>query len=154
MIETPQIVETEGQETAAIRFRIPKAEMQEAFGQGVPELLGAVEEQGAEVVGPVFAHHFRMDSEIFDFELGVPVSAPVEPRGRVVPGKLPPRKVARTIYQGPYEGLPNAWAEFQEWVEEEKLPWRPDIVERYVVTPDGEPDPGKWRTELERPLFD
>jgi hypothetical protein len=37
-----------------------------------------------------------MSPDIFDFELGVKVSTPVKPTGRVKPGELPAAKVART----------------------------------------------------------
>lgn len=154
MIETPQITHTEAQETAVIRLKIPKAAMQEAFGPAVGELMAAASEQGVEVVGPVFAHHFRMDPAVFDFEVGVPVARPLAPMGRVEASSLPAMKVARTTYRGPYEGLPQAWGRFHEWLERERLRWRSDVVERYLVQPDSDPDPAHWRTELVRPLDD
>lgn len=154
MIETPEVTPTDAERTGVIRFRIPKEKMQEIFGPAIRELMEVAGTQGVDVVGPVFAHHFAMEPEVFDFELGVPVAEPLEPSGRVEPGELSAMKVARTTYHGPYEGLPDAWGEFHQWIEGEDLPWRPDIVERYIVTPDGEPDPTKWRTELVRPLVD
>ena len=54
-----------------------------------------------------------MTSENFDFEICVPVSAPVVPVGRVKPGTFPAVKVARTIYCGAYERLGEAWGEFK-----------------------------------------
>ena len=53
-----------------------------------------------------------MSADTFDFELGVEVSTPVKATGRVKPGELRAAKVARTVYRGPYEGLPAAWGEF------------------------------------------
>ena len=70
--------------------------------------------QGVEPVGAVFAHHLKMTPDTFDFELGVKVAAPVKATGRVKPGELPAVKVARTVYSGPYEGLPSAWVEFDQ----------------------------------------
>ncbi len=57
-----------------------------------------------------------MSPDTFDFELGVKINAPVKITGRVKPGELPAAKVARTIYSGPYEGLPSAGAEFGKWI--------------------------------------
>ncbi len=86
--------------------------MMKAFGPAVGELMAALAAQGVEPVGAVFAHHLKMSPDIFDFELGVKVSSPVKAAGRVKPGQLPAVKVARTVYSGPYEGLPSAWDEF------------------------------------------
>jgi effector-binding domain-containing protein len=78
--------------------------------------MAAVAAQGIAPAGPVFSHHFKMDPEIFDFEVGVPVPKAVSPAGRVSPGELPSRTVARTVYHGPYEGLGAAWGEFDAWI--------------------------------------
>jgi effector-binding domain-containing protein len=106
------------------------------------------------MTGAVFAHHLSMDDpKTFDFELGVPVSSRVSPRGRVEAGERPVTRVAQTVYHGPYEGLPEAWGKFHEWVKSSGHEWASDIWECYVVTPDSEPDPANWRTQLNRPLL-
>ena len=102
--------------------------------------------------GPVFSYHLRMDPGIFDFEIGVPVTKPVAPVGRVQPGQLPATKVARTIYRGPYEGLGAAWGEFGAWIKAQGHKPAPDLWECYVVGPEASPDPANWRTQLNRPL--
>jgi len=35
---------------------------------------------------PVFSHHFKMDPDTLDFEIGVPVTKPVSPAGRLKTG--------------------------------------------------------------------
>jgi effector-binding domain-containing protein len=94
-----------------------------------------------------------MDPEVFDFELGVPVTRAVEPSGRVIPGKLPAARVARTVYHGPYEGLGAAWGEFEQWITAAGHSPAPDLWEFYVRGPESSPDPADWRTELNRPLL-
>jgi effector-binding domain-containing protein len=116
MLAAPEIIMTNVQEAAVIRLTIPRSEMMKVFGPAVGELMAALAAQGVEPVGAVFAHHLKMSPDIFDFELGVQVSAPVKATGRVKPGQLPAVKVARTAYSGPYEGLPSAWGEFDKWV--------------------------------------
>ena len=93
-----------------------------------------------------------MSSDTFDFELGVKVSAPVKAAGRVKPGELPAAKVARTVYSGPYEGLPSAWGEFNKWLEANGYEQAENLWELYSVGPQSSPDPANWRTELNRPL--
>ena len=111
MIATPQIIQTSVQDAAVIRLTIPRSEMRKVFGPAVGELMAALAAQGVEPVGAVFAHHLRMPPDTFDFELGVKVAAPVKAAGRMKPGQLPAVKVARTVYSGPYEGLPSAWGD-------------------------------------------
>ena len=96
MIETPRIVETEAQATAAIRLVIPRAEMPKVFGPGIGELMAAIAAQGLAVTGPVISHHMRNPTDTFDFEICVPVSAAVTPVGRVHTSARKPHYAAPT----------------------------------------------------------
>lgn len=153
MIDTPQITRFAGQSAAVIRFTIPRAEIRNVMGPAIGEVMAAVAAQGISPAGPVFSHHFRMDPEIFNFEVGVPVATPVSPVGRVKPGELPAATVARTIYHGPYEGLGAAWGEFGAWIAANGHKPGPNLWECYVAGPESSPDPANWRTELNRPLI-
>lgn len=152
MLDKPEIVTTESRRTAVIRLTIPREEMRNEMGPAIQELMGAVAAQNIAPSGPLFSHHFRMDLEVFDFEVGVPVSAPVTATGRVQPGELTAREVARTTYRGPYEDLGSAWGEFGEWIESEGHTPAADLWECYVSGPETGEDPSTWRTELNRPL--
>src|ERR1700758_3030772 len=116
MLATPEITTTNVEEAAVIRLTVARSEMMKVFGPAVGELMAAITAQGVEPVGAVFAHHLKMSPDTFDFELGVKVTSPVKATGRVKPGELPAAKVARTIYHGPYDGLPSAWGEFDKWM--------------------------------------
>src|SRR5207248_2700130 len=115
-------------------------------------VMAAVGAQGIGPTGPVFSHHFKMDPNVFDFEVGVPVTKPVTSVGRVHPSQLPAVRVARTNYRGPYEGLGEAWGEFCQWIETNGHTSAPNLWEFYVKGPESGPDPTKWCTELNRPL--
>ncbi len=154
MIDTPHITQSEPQTTAIIRFTIPRAEIRNVMGPGMAELKAAVAAQGITPAGPMFSHHHRMDPDTFDFEIGVPVTQPVAPAGRVEPGQLPAAKVARTVYRGPYEGLGTAWGEFSALLAANGHTPGPNLWELYVAGPESNPDPATWRTELNRPLLD
>ncbi len=108
MLDTPRIVRTDAQLTAVIRLTIPREEIRKVMGPGIAEVIAAAAAQGIGPAGPLFSHHSRMDPDTFDFEIGVPVRAPVSATGRVKPGRLPAATVARTVYHGPYEGLGQA----------------------------------------------
>ena len=69
------------------------------------------------------------------------------------PGTLPAVKVARTVYQGGYEGLGGAWGELMRWIEAQGHTAATDLWECYLAGPESGPDPSAWRTELNRPLI-
>lgn len=152
MLDTPQIIDTTAEEAAVIRLTIPRNEMMKQFGPAVAELFSVLASQSVRPIGAVFAHHLTMSPGMFDFELGVVVTAPVKTSGRVKPGQLPSARVARTIYTGPYEGLPSAWGEFDAWMKANGLSKADDLWEVYSVGPQSTPDSSTWRTELNRPL--
>jgi effector-binding domain-containing protein len=152
MIDTPIITQSTARHTAVIHLTIPRNEIQLAMGPAICEVMAAVAAQGAAPAGPVFSHHFKMDPETFDFEVGVPVAAPVVASGRVKPSELPAATVAQTIYQGPYEGLGAAWGEFCGWLKANNHATAPNLWEFYVSGPESSPDPSNWRTELNQPL--
>jgi effector-binding domain-containing protein len=152
MIDPPEILKTSTQTTAIIRLTIPRAEIRTVMGPGIGELMATLRAQGIAPAGRWFTHHFKMDPEVFDFEIGVPVTAPVVPAGRVTTGHLPAATVARTVYHGPYEGLASAWGELEAWITDHGHTSAPSLWETYVTDPSANPDPTTWRTELTRPL--
>ncbi len=154
MLDHPHVTHSDRQETAVIAFTIPRSEIRNVMGPGIAELMAVVTALGVGPTGPWYSYHRRLDPELFDFEIGVPVSSPVTPSGRVLAGSLPSAKVARAVYLGPYEGLGAAWSEFGAWITEHGDAGRGDIWERYLVGPESGPDGTAYRTELNRPLLD
>ncbi|MEP7313711.1 MAG: GyrI-like domain-containing protein [Pseudomonadota bacterium] len=152
MISAPLIVQTSVQEAAVIRLKVLRSDMMKLFGPAVGELLSELHAQNIEPIGGVFAHHYRITSDTFDFDLGIKVSAPVKESGRVKRGELPAAKVVRTIYSGAYDGLPGAWDEVNAWIKINGLDQAGDLWELYSVGPQSSPNPADWRTELNRPL--
>ena len=77
-----------------------------------------------------------------------PVSRAIKPEGRVINSKLPAVKVVRSVYQGPYEGLAQAWPALQEWVRDNGHGETGRFWERYLNNPDEVKSPSEYRTEL------
>jgi effector-binding domain-containing protein len=152
MIESPQIIQTSDQLAAIIPITVPREQIMEVMMPGLNEIMAAVKAQGIGPAGVWFTHHLRIEPEIFDFEICVPVTAPVKPVGRVIPGVWPGMKVIRTVYHGSYEGMGDAWGEFESWIEAQDLKGTQDLWERYLVGPEVGPDGSLYRTELNRPL--
>src|SRR5688572_11891953 len=152
MIDEPKIIDTTTQKAAVIYLTIPREKIGEVMGPGHNELMSTLKAQGITPAGPWFSHHFRMDPNVFDFEIGVPVSSEVTASGRVKPGELPATKVARTTYHGGYEGLGPAWGEFEKWLKDNGHAAASDLWEVYTAGPETGNDSTLYRTELNRPL--
>ncbi|HLJ56620.1 MAG TPA: GyrI-like domain-containing protein [Chthonomonadaceae bacterium] len=152
MIEPPQVVETVAEHNAHVHLTIPREEIATVMRPGLQQVISALMEQDVEPAGPWYTHHLRMRPDTFDFEICVPVAAPIEPSAGVEPGELRAATVARTVYHGAYEGLGAAWAELMEWIQAHGHAPAEDLWERYLVGPESSPNPDDWRTELNRPL--
>lgn len=152
MITKPEIATTDEQVTASIHLVVPGHEMPEHMDPAIQELYGTLAAQGVEPTGPLFSYHHRMPSDTFDFEIGVPISGAFQETGRVKVSLLPACRVARSIYQGPYEGLGGAWQEFMTAVDAGGFPASSTFWERYVVGPADTQDPAQFQTELNRVL--
>jgi effector-binding domain-containing protein len=158
MIEPPHIVETEERIAAVIHLTVPRPELPKVAPAAIDELVMAITAQGQSPQGPLFMHHVTMSPDAFDVEVGFPVARPIAPAGRVRPGKLPAVRVARTIYQGPYEGLYGAWDAFGKRLKSDGLLGRSGLRraetlwESYLVGPETTSDANQWRTELNLPL--
>ena len=158
MIETPHIVDTDEVTAAVIPLTVRRSDLPKVVPAAIAELNNVIAAQGQSPQGPLFMHHVAMPADAFDVEIGFPVEKPVAPIGRVRPGKLPAAKVARTIYQGPYEGLYGAWDAFGRRLESDGLLERSRLKraetlwESYLVGPGTTSDSSRWRTELNLPL--
>lgn len=148
MIEPPSIVHLAPRPAAVIRFTIPRNEISAVMGPAIGELIACLTGQGLMPAGPVYSHHFRLDPDVFDFEVGVPVAGDFEPEGRVLAGSTPSGKAAMTTLHGSYDGLPEGWGEFHQRILSAGMPLAGDFWECYAEGPESGGDPSQWRTEL------
>lgn len=153
MYRQPEIVQVTAQKTAIVSIICPRSDIQKVMGPGVQEVYSALQAQGITPVGPWFSHHLRISPDVFEFDISVPVADVIRPVGRVKPSELPAAKVARTIYQGPYEGLGQAWGEFKAWVQANGYQPAPNLWEVYLTGPESSSDARDWKTELNQPLL-
>lgn len=148
MISTPQLVVTEERATASIHLVVPCMDMPKHMDPAITEILQVLAHQGMAPVGPMFSYHYRRPSDTFDFEIGFPVAKAIKESGRVKNSKLPAERVVRSIYQGPYEGLAQAWPELQTWVRAQKHSESGRFWECYLNNPNEVENPSEYRTEL------
>ena len=153
MLDTPHIAQSATRLSAAIHLTIPREVIQIVVGPGLSEVMATIAAQGIKPIGPWFTHHLKMVPDCWDFEICVPVDAPVVAAGRVRPSLWPTMRVAQTIYRGPYEGLAGAWGEFLGWVAANGHTPAQDLYECYIAGPESSADPADWCTELTKPLI-
>ena len=154
MLEPPQILEVPAQTLAVIRLTIPRGEMMKRFDPTVRDVLAAMRAQAIGPAGPVTAHYFGIPGEVFDFELGFPTEQPILPTGQVYAAEQPAQKIIRTVYTGPFAGLPSAWGVFQNHIVAKGYRYATDFREAYLNDPSMISDPTGYRTELVRILLD
>jgi effector-binding domain-containing protein len=153
MLDQPTApITTESQTAAVIHITVPRDQMQEVMCPAIQEVVAAATAQGIGPSGPVFAHHFGMTPGIFNFEVGVPVSSAVQPVGRVKAGEIPGTLIVRTVYTGPYEGLGQAWGDFQDIIESQGHTLGPNLWERYLSGPASGGESSTYRTELNQTI--
>jgi len=152
MLDAPQILQVSAQPAAVIHIVIAREKIRTVMEPAMAELQETLARLKIEPTGPMFSHHLRMDPEVFDFEVGLPVSVKIPEQGRVQSGLLPAGKVARSVYRGGYEGLGAAWGDFRDWIAQSGHATAPDLWECYASGPETDPDPLCWCTELYQPL--
>lgn len=126
----------------------------------VPEVFGWLAARGVPPAGALFYRYHvlgGLDGE-YTFEVGVPVSVPLESDGRVIAGEIPAGTYAVYRHHGHPDQLWNIEQEFGEWLTSEGL--SPDTTEVdgqirwggrfefFMTNPAVEPDPNNWVTEV------
>ena len=148
MMTTPELITTKEVITAAIPLVVPGRDMPKYMDPAIQEILSVLDAQGMKPAGPMFSYHHRRPSDTFDFEIGFPVAKAIKPEGRMVNSKLPAARVVRSVYQGPYEGLAQAWPALQKWVRANGHGETGRFWECYLNNPNEVKSPSEYRTEL------
>lgn len=142
--------------TAVIHLDLPRAEIQSQMGPAIHEVMSLLKEQNCPILGSLFARHLSLSSERFDFEVGFEIGADFLAQGRVYESQIPAAKVLECIYQGPYEGLFQAWSNFGSQARAQYAPKEPvvqrEIWEVYLRGPESGLAPSQWETQLVIPF--
>jgi effector-binding domain-containing protein len=154
MLEKPVVTRSIEQVAACLHVTVPREEIRTVMGPGLKEVRAALAGLGVKPAGPWFTRHFRMDPKVFDFQICVPTDEPITRTGRVEAACLPSARVAHTVFHGNYQGLPDAWREFDGWIAASGYKPEGGLWEIYAVGPESGAKPEEWRTELYRPLVD
>jgi effector-binding domain-containing protein len=142
------------QSTLAIRLRCAPHEMESTVPRAL-ERVGQVAAAAAiTAAGAAYTRYLEHDVKAgqFALEIGLPVPVPVHGDGEVIASELPGGAVLTLLHEGPYRSLGRSWESLNALVATHGrtasgAPW-----EAYVIGPESEPDPSKWRTELYQPV--
>lgn len=148
MITPPELITTQAIHTAVIPLVIPGRDMPKYMDPAIQEILRVLQAQDIAMAGPMFSYHHRRPSDTFEFEIGFPVAKAIRPEGRVINSKLPAVRVVRSVYQGPYDGLAQAWPALERWVRANGHGATGKFWESYLNNPDEVKDANDYRTEL------
>lgn len=153
MIETPEVLSIDEQLLAVIHLTIPRTEINTAIDTAITEILAVLNSQGIQPSGALLTYHHQIPTDLFDFDVGFPVSREINRVDRVKSSRLPAAKVVRTRYHGSYDGLGDAWHMFCSWLETEGLSVSDKPWESYIIGPESEQNSDAWVTELYRALI-
>lgn len=104
------------QSVAVVRAEVRPEDLPAFLGGAFADVAATLARQGLAPTGPPFGRYVPRSDGSFHVEAGFPVERPVTGTGRVEPAELPGGTVARSLYQGPYEGLSDAYAAATDWV--------------------------------------
>jgi len=146
------IVESPPFQAATIHLHIPRETIQKEMEPAINEIITTLQARGTQPAGPMFAEHLSLSDTHFDFEVGFPINAAIQPAGRVRCIEIPAMKAATATMTGPYESLFDAWSTFGDRVRAKfeataaSAPRR--VREVYRVGPETTMDSTRWETDL------
>lgn len=147
-----KVTALEAQHVASVRTTCKPAEVSRTLASILPEVMRYIGEAGATVAGPPFTRYHAVGADTLELEVGIPVTAPIVARGRILASALPAGRAVTGSHIGEYHRLGETHAALAKWLSgageaADGGPW-----EVYWTDPGVEPDPRKWRTEVVQPL--
>lgn len=149
--------EMEPQPVLTLSRRVKQSEIAATIAESLGRIFAYAQQHGIALTGLPFTRYTDMGPGLITMEPGMriapsSVASAVAEDSEVKSDTLPGGSVAATLHTGPYDGLPDAYAAIQQWIEAEGFnaggaPW-----ECYVNDPSEHPDPAEWKTEVFWPL--
>ena len=139
------------QSTAVAEAVLDVAEIGAWLGRHYGTIAGVLAAQGRVPAGPPFARYRPEPGGRFHVEAGFPVGTAIEPADGVRPSTLPAGPVVETVHVGSYETMEPAYGALASWVHEHDGEPAGAAWEVYLTSPEAQPDPGSWCTEVVQP---
>jgi effector-binding domain-containing protein len=141
--------------TACVHLLRRPSELPASFDKYLPHVRRVVAHGQGRFDGPPFLLYRGMVDGKLEVELGIPLEGSVAalrpavtlPEGTVGESELPAGRAAVWVYTGPYEGLGDAWGDFNSWLLDNGFNAANTCWESYIDNPDVVPV-DELRTEL------
>jgi DNA-binding transcriptional MerR regulator len=139
----------------AIRERVELVAIERWFDEAFAELDAAVRADGRMPAGPrggIFPTEL-FSEEVGDVTLFVPLTQPLEQRGRVRTVQIPSAELAITVHHGSLHGADRTYGALGTYVAERALGVEGPIRENYLVSAAEAADASELITEIGWPIF-
>jgi AraC family transcriptional regulator len=157
MVYTVTNKELAPQPVLTARRRVKRSAIAATIGETLGQVFAYAQQHGIAFAGLPLTRYIEIEFGMVTMEPAMRIAGPMaggpaDSAQGVVIAELPGGMAATTMHVGPYEGLPDAYAAIQEWMESEGLkpagaPW-----ECYVNDPGEFPDSKDWKTEVFWPV--
>lgn len=146
----------EAQPVLVQRRKVKRSSIAATIAEVLPQVFLYAQQRGIALAGLPLTRYVEVTHGFVTIEPGMRIAAPTAPPASegspVLAATLPGGPAASTLHTGPYEGLPDAYAAIEQWIEAQGLasagaPW-----ECYINDPSEHPDPKDWKTEVFWPL--
>jgi effector-binding domain-containing protein len=137
---------------AGLSETVKMTELTQFFGRAFGTSAGVLGAAGVPIVGPPVALYLSEPTETVEVTAGFPVPVGTAAPSGLVIETIPAGDAATATHEGPYDSLGATYALLTEWLTQNHLAQAPVMWEEYLVGPDGEEDPTKWRTRIVFPI--
>lgn len=140
------------QAALVVRRRVKQSEIASTLADLFGRIFQYAQRTGAALAGQPFMRYLEWGPGILTIAAGIPTAASEPGEGEIMADTLPGGPVATTIHHGAYDGLAQAHAAVQMWIEDSGLATAGAPWESYITDPADYPDPKDWNTEVFWPL--
>jgi effector-binding domain-containing protein len=159
MLSEPKVEYRQERHFLAISKTVHMYDIPEVLPPLIPEVKTWMIQNYIVASGPDFFLYRSMNEQNeLECEAGFTVREAVSGQGRIQPGSFPAGSYASIIYTGDFKDMMQGHIALEQWIKEQglkekihasdgKVRWG-GRTEFYLVDPDNEPDPDRWRTEI------
>ena len=126
--------------TLIIKTKTSVQDMPTILGAGYGEIMGYIQEIGAQPTGEAFVIYYNMDMSNLDIELGFTVAEKHSDKGRIKASNIPSGKYAVALHVGPYNTMTKTYDELNAYILKEGHEAKTWVYEVYLNNPQENPE--------------
>ena len=153
-VGAPELVELDQLHFAMIREVVSFDKIGQLFDRAYPAIYGHLARNGIAVVGAGVGISFGQPTDKIDLGVGAPVAAPFQETDEIKVFSVAPTRAIRVPLRGPYEQLPQAYAQARAWADEQGLACKEFAWEEYTTDPSTISDPSELLSLVYWPVRD